>query len=563
MAALVDRKLREHLDTRAGEMKHIRLSWEPQIRDIARYMSPQRGEFFRTPGQVSRGTQKNQAIIDTVARFGIRTLRAGLMGGLTSPARPWFRLTVADQDLNKSAAVRAWLDHVAERILMVFASSNLYSVLPLLYQELAVFGTASAFVEEDFHDVIRVYLQTTGSFWIALDDRRVVDTHLRKIMMPARAAIRRWGDKLPKNILDKKGKAGADGNVGFWHLIEPNDEFEEGSLGAKGKKWRSVYWPVESSNDEIVQVTGYEEWPLLTPRWEVLTDDPYGTGCGHDALPDVKSLQILGKRRHNAVDQHVNPAMAFPAELKNQATGTTPGFVNYFAGNLNEKVGRPLYQTSPAVITPLQALIADTRDVVNRTFYADLFLMISQMDGVQPRNQLEIMARKEEKLLMLGPVLDALHGELLSPLVDRAYAIMVKHRMFMDPPQELHGYPLEVEMISMLAQAQKAVQVGAIEREVGFISSLVGAFPQAADKIDIYTVIDQHSDAVGTPAGMIRGTDDAQKLADARNKQLQAQQAMQTGMALAQGAKTASEANLDSNNMLGRMTGQPPQQAAA
>jgi hypothetical protein len=33
--------------------------------------------------------------------------------------------------------------------------------------------------------------------------------------------------------------------------------------------------------------------------------------------------------------------------------------------------------------------------------------MISQMDGVQPRNQLEIMARKEEKLMMLGPVLEA------------------------------------------------------------------------------------------------------------------------------------------------------------
>jgi hypothetical protein len=53
----------------------------------------------------------------------------------------------------------------------------------------------------------------------------------------------------------------------------------------------------------------------------------------------VKSLQVLGKRRHNAVDKHVNPAMAFPAEMKNQATGTTPGFANYFSGNLNEKVG--------------------------------------------------------------------------------------------------------------------------------------------------------------------------------------------------------------------------------
>lgn len=560
----VNLKLREHLDTRRRELADNRLSWEPQIRDIARFMSPQRGEFFRTPGQSNRGAQKNQAIIDTFARFAIRTLRAGLMGGLTSPARPWFRLTVADDTLNSSAAVRAWLDHVAERILMVFNASNLYTVLPLLYQELAVFGTASAFVEEDFHDVIRVYLQTTGSYWLAVDDRRVVDTHIRKIMMSARAACRKFGDdNLPKSITDKKGKPGADGNVGIWHAIEPNDEFEAGRMDSAGKKWRSVYWADQSSDKEVIKVSGYSEWPLLTPRWEVLTDDAYGTGCGHDALPDVKSLQILGKRQHNAVDKHVNPAMAFPAELKNQAHGITPGFANYFAGNLSEKVGRPLYQTNPSSFAPLQALRQDLRDIVNRTFYADLFLMISQMDGVQPRNQLEIMARKEEKLLMLGPVLDAMHAELLSPLIDRTYSIMMKHGLFAPPPQELHGYPVEVEMISMLAQAQKAVQVGAIEREVGFVASLVGAFPQAGDKLDIYDVIDKHSDAVGVPAGMIRGTDDAQKIANARAKQLQAAQAMQTGMALAQGAKTASEATLGNGNVLERLTGTQPAQEAA
>jgi len=563
VAPLINVKLRDHLETRRLEMQSIRQSWEPQVREIARFMAPQRGEFFRTPNQSNRGTQKNQAVIDGVVRFAIRTLRAGLMGGLTSPARPWFRLTVSDPDLNQSAAVRAWLDHAAERILMVFAGSNLYTVLPLLYQELATFGTASAFVEEDFHDVIRLYLQTTGSFWLALDDRRVVDTHTRKIMMPARSALRRWGDRLPKAVQDKKGKTGADGNIGIWHTIEPNDEFEAGTLGPSGKKWRSVYWLDGSSNGELIQVTGYEEWPLLTPRWEVLTDDPYGTGCGHDALPDVQSLQVLGKRRHNAVDKHVNPAMAYPAELKNQATGTTPGFVNYFAGNLSEKVGRPLYQTNPSVIAPLQSLIMDLRDIVNRTFYADLFLMISQMDGVQPRNQLEIMARKEEKLLMLGPVLDAMHGELLSPLIDRTYAIMVKHRLFAPPPQELHGYPLEVEMISMLAQAQKAVQVGAIERTVGFVSSLAGAFPQAGDKLDVYDTIDKYADSVGAPVGIIKSTDDAQKSADERAKQLQAQQSMQTGLALAQGAKTASEANLGGGNLLERMTGTPPQQEAA
>lgn len=553
----VNLKLREHLETRRQELQSARSSWEPDWRDIARYMVPQRGEFFRTPGQSNRGSRKSQAIVDTIARFAIRILRAGLMGGLTSPARPWFRLTVADDTLNNSAAVRAWLDHVAERMLYVFAQSNLYTVLPLLYQELATFGTASAFVEEDYNDVIRVYLQTIGSYWIAVDDRRVVDTHIRKIMMSPRAAARKFGEEnLPRSIKEKIGKKGADGTVAIWHAIEPNDEFDASRMDSAGKKWRSVYWAEQTEKPgDLIKVAGYGDWPLLTPRWEVLTDDAWGTGCGHDALPDVMSLQVLGKRRHNAVDKHVNPAMAFPVEIKNQAHGITPGFANYFAGDLSQKVGRPLYQTNPAVIAPLQALITDLRQIVDKTFYADLFLMLSQMEGVQPKNQLELLMRKEEKLLMLGPVLDALNGELLNPLIDRTYAIMVKHRLFAPPPRELHGFPVEVEVISMLAQAQKAVQVGAIERTMSFAGSLVGVFPQVKHKVDVFDTLDKYADAVGAPVGMVRSDEDAEKLAQAEAQQLQAAQAVQTGLALSQGAKNLSDASMEDDSVLSRMGG--------
>jgi len=295
----------------------------------------------------------------------------------------------------------------------------------------------------------------------------------------------------------------------------------------------------------------------------VLADDPYGTGCGHAADSDVKSLQILGGRRHNAVDKHVNPPMAFPAELKNQASGTTPGFVNYFAGNLAEKVGRPLYQTNPAVIAPLRDLIMDERQIIEKCYFADLFLMISQMDGIQPRNQLEIIARREEKLMMLGPVLESLHGDLLKPLIGWAFAEMVRHGLFAPRPRELEGWPLEVELISMLAQAQGAARVQSIERSVGFVGSLVGAFPQAGDKLDVYDAIDKHADAIGTPAGVIRPTDDAEKIAAQRAQQAAAAQAMQTGSALAQGAKTLSEAQVGDRNGLEAVMGVQPAMSEA
>ncbi len=557
------KELIEHCETRRHEMRGIRQSFEPGWRDIAKYQLPQRGEFFRTPNASDRGRKKDGAIIDAVARRAVQVLRAGMMGGLTPRTQPWFRLTVPDQRVANSASVKAWLDFVAERMLMIFGQSNLYEVLMTLYGELGGFGTACALMQEDFNDVFRFYPQTVGTYWLANGPRDTTDTLLRTFALPARTLIREYGeDNVSADVKQKKAKAGADMEIQCWQLIEPNDEFEPEAFGTRGKKWRSVTWEA-GKQDKALRLSGYRDWPVLSPPWEPLPYVPYGYGCGHQADSDVKSLQILGKRRHNAVDKHVNPPMAYPAELKDQPTGTTAGFVNYFTGDLNQKVGRPLYQTNPSSFAPLRELINDERDIVNRAYFVDLFLMISQMDGVQPRNQLEILARKEEKLMMLGPVLESLHGKLLKPLIDWTFDVCLKHRLLPPPPRELVGWPLEIELISMLAQAQNAARVQSIERSVGFVGSLVGAFPQAGDKLDVYDAIDKHADAIGTPAGVIRSTDAAEKIAAQRAQQDAAARATQTGLALATGAKTLSDAQVGDRNGLEAITGvQPAPQAA-
>jgi hypothetical protein len=539
--ARTEKDLLEHLTTRVSELKGIRNSWEPSWRDIARYQIPQRGEFFRTPGNGDRGRKKDGQIVDTIAQPALRVLRAGLMSGLTPRTQPWFRLTVADERIANSAAVKAWLDHVSERMLMVFGQSNLYRCLHHVYGEVGGFGTACALMQGDFEDVFRFHPQTVGMYWLANDYRGSTDTFVRRFALPARSVIREYGeDNVSVDVRNKKGKAGADGNVMLLHIIEPNDEFEPGAFGSRGKRWRSVTW--EEGKDKALRISGYERWNVLAPRWETLTDDPYGTGCGHFVDSTVKSLQVFGKQRHNMVAKHGNPPMAYPAELKNQPTGTTAGFINYFAGNLNEKVGRPLYQTNPSAFAPLMDIIRDEREAVRQGYFADLFLMISQMEGVQPRNQLEILARKEEKLMMLGPVLESLHGDLLKPLIDWTFEEMYRHRLFAPPPKELENWPLEVELISMLAQAQNAARISSIERTTSFIGTLASADRSAMFKLDTFATIDKYADSAGAPAGVIRPTEEAQKMADTEAQREAQARNIQTGMALVQGAKTVSEA---------------------
>ncbi len=220
-----------------------------------------------------------------VAHFALRVLRAGLMGGLTPRTQPWFRLTVADQKIANSAAVKAWLDHAAERMLMVFNQSNLYQTLHLLYGEVGGFGTACALMRPDFDEVMRFYPQTIGTYWLA-NDHRDGDRHLHPALRPAGALgdprVRRGSRQPRREGAQGQGRRRRQRHAGPLHRAERRVRARR--VRHEGKRWRSVTWE-EGKDDRLLRVAGYDRWPVLTPRWEVLADDPYGTGCGHAADP--------------------------------------------------------------------------------------------------------------------------------------------------------------------------------------------------------------------------------------------------------------------------------------
>ena len=122
-----------------------------------------------------------------------RTLASGMMAGISSPARPWFRLQAAESALNERPELRAWLETVQKRLLQVFARSNLYNCLHTLYGELAIFGTAALWVDEDEEDVVRGYALTAGEYWLASSRRLAVDTLYRTMWWSARQIVDTFG----------------------------------------------------------------------------------------------------------------------------------------------------------------------------------------------------------------------------------------------------------------------------------------------------------------------------------------------------------------------------------
>ncbi len=524
-------------------------------------------------GEKRGGEKRHRDIINGRPLFAARTLSSGMMAGLTSPARPWFRLTTPDPALAENGEVKFWLSDVEQRMRDVFSKSNLYQALPVFYHELGVFGTACMAGLEDDDDVIRFQPFTVGSYWLAQNAAWKVDTFAREFGMTVRQLVDRFGIEkvsLPTRTAYERGEL--ETWVDVVHLVEPNDERLMGRLDAPGMAWRSCYWESGRSGqqqvpnaEDMLSVKGYRENPILAARWSVTAEDIYGSSPSMDALGDAKALQVQEKRKAMAIDKFVDPPMNASGDMMNSRASLLPGDINYLT-NPNMKF-EPAYQTTPQI----QPLLEDIRALEGRldtALYADLFLMLTLDGRNQPPTAEEIRAREQEKLLMLGPVLERLNDELLDPLIDRTFQVMLRAGKIPPPPEVLEGVDLKVEYISVLSQAQKAVALQSQDRLISYVMNAAQANPDILDKIDWDQSVDEYNLAVGAPPRIVRDDDQVQAMREARAQEAQqakmAQMAQPAAQAAGAAAKLAETVPADGNMLsslvggaAGSMTGLP------
>lgn len=564
-----DRTLRLHCQRRLRALRLERASWEPHWRDLSEHILPRRGRFLWTANAADRGRKQSARVINSAATLAARTLASGMISGITSPARPWFRLALGDRRLAALPAVRAWLDDVQAVLLHIFAASNFYNAIGTAYEELGVFGTAAIVVLEDYEDIARFHTLTVGEYLLAASHRGVVDTLYREFPLSVAAAVQEYGlDAVSRGTAEKYRAGRLDDEIMIVHAIEPNDRRVIAVPAAAGMAWRSVHF--ESAFDDetrpLLRVGGYRAFPVVAPRWSVTGNDVYGRSPGMDALGDVRALQTMEADLARAIALMVKPPMVAPPSLRGSKASTLPGAITYVASAQGTDQFRPAFTVSPQIEALQDALDRRVRQVM-QAFYADLFLMLSGMEGVQPRNQVEILERREEKMLQLGPVLERLHDELLDPLIRRVLEIAesaaTPDRSVLPPrPPELAGSEVEVEYVSTLAVAQKAAGTAGIERFAAFVGRLGAAVPEALDKLDIDRIVETYGDLLAVPAVLV--VDDAAVAARraARAREIAGRKAFETALEAASagidGARVLSETDTGGGvSALQRLLGLP------
>lgn len=551
-----NRTPRERLLNRYTHLRNERSSWDSHWLEISRYLLPRSGRFFAEDR--NRGERKFNDIYDSTGTRALRVLAAGMMAGMTSPARPWFRLTTADPDMAKFGPVKVWLNQTTTLMRGVFDRSNTYRALHSMYEELGAFGTASSIIAEDFDTVIHHYPMTVGEYCIAHDFKGNVVTLYREFQKTVGEIVREFGaDKVSINVKNMFDRGDLDKWVTLVHAVEPRTDRDLRKRDSQNMPWRSVYFEKGGDGDKLLRESGYKDYPAISPRWSVAGGDIYGSSPGMEALGDVKQLQQEQLRKAQGIDYMTRPPLQVPTSLKNRDVDSLPGGITFVDTSTQNGGIRSQFE----VRLDLNHLLMDIQDVRERirgAFYADLFMMLA--NNINTRmTATEVAERHEEKLLMLGPVLERLHNEMLDPMIESTFARMASAGILPPPPQELAGMDLNVEFVSMLAQAQQAAGTNSIDRYVATLGQVASIKPDVLDKLDSDHWADAYADMLGVDPELVVPGDKVamirQARAEAAAKQQAQEQAVQASQALGNLGRVATDGSNAASNVIDMFSG--------
>lgn len=559
-----------HLESTINSLRNWRYSWWVHWSALARFLLPRRYHWVVTPNKMTRGSPINDEIIDTTGQQAAETCGNGMWSGITNPSRDWVGLSFGSDDEDLDSDGKAWVEDVHEKLYDVLSGSNFYSKMAQLFQDLSVFGTAPYVVYEDFETVIRLYAPCAGEYFLTSSARMTIDTQYREFNLTVKQIVEQFTlANCPDEVrsLWEQGGGSLNTELLVGYACEPNfDLARRGTMSGKvqvvpGKfTYRELYWLRGKPTQRPLSKRGFNERPCFAFRWSEVSNDPYGRGPGMNVLGDVKQVQMETLEKGEFIKKLTKPPMGADVSMKNEPASIWPGHITYTNSQGAKGGFYPLFEMQAQALAPLVQDIDTVNKRVEKGFFVDVFMAITQMEGVQPRNEQELTKRDLERLQKLGPVIELVVGELRDTML-RILSIMARRRLIKPLPQSLQGKRFQIKFDTIMRIAQRSAQSVGMKDVLGTMGSLSSA-AKAAGVPDPLRVIDldksarKYAEINGYPADCVFSPQDVQKHDEAREKaQQQAQQPAQA-MAAVDAARTLSQTAVPGGNTaLGAMLG--------
>ena len=548
----------------------------------AQYSAPER--YRPDAANDHDGSRKRQRILRNTAGRALRIFQSGMMNGNTPRSRPWFRLT--SMHGKQSYRIQKQLQTIKDTIERYFHISNLYRVFPGMYKDVGVFSNgAFAMLPHNKYGFF-FYPISVGQYCISSGEDGKVSSFMRDYSMSIKQVVERFGMKTSTGHIDWKNSLNGyikelhdqalyDERVVVTQIILPNPRGKKNAIdpldrpylsysylnyesSSTGSGRVSQYWPnkrneelakisgsgeVRNDVDEfMLQVSGYEYFPIICARWEEVPDEAYGVaGPMELALEDVLTLQSEQEYRLEGIAKLVRPPFIGPANLARYRVSTSAGGITYYDEPTDAAL-RPLFEVNPHLAELVKSQ-EETDQFINQAFFVDLFMALAQYPTKSHVSVEEIQKRAGESLQMAAPVLSQFDEDINGPLIDNAYHLLERMGVVEPLDGDATG-PVVPEYISVLAQATKVSMATGMDRYLNFL----GAASETLQDRSVLNVINKEKFArrYANVLGVEIDVMSSQSEYEAAQKQIQQgqmqEQAAQAQMEQATMAKEMSQA---------------------
>ena len=397
-------------------------------------------------------------------------------------------------------------------------------------------------VLEDFEDIIRGHMFTSGEYYLSVDNKGRVNGLAREFHMTVDQMVTEFEYENCSGTV----QSNYDNNQrGIYylirHLIEDNDYKVSGLTDDTDMKYRSLYWVSSDKSGDFLATRGFKRFNILAPRWETATmSQPYGKGPGWRALGDIKQLQKTTDDKLKLQEKLHSPPTISDADIEGHPN-LIPGGNTKASFNVPNPGVRAAYQV-PDALNSFIEMNTHLKHNIDKFFFVNLFQMLLNIDNTN-MTATEVAERQQEKIMMMGPILHRLQEELLDPVIDIVFGIMLDNGLLLEPPRELQGMNLRVKYISILAQAQEAAGVNQVKRVMATAIEIAQARPDILDNFNFDAIAREINEMEGAPAKIILDEDSVLEKREADQQAAQMAQMAQVGKDGASAIKDIATAN--------------------
>lgn len=528
----------------SASLTKYRGNWDTFWQEVAERCLTDQADFNVTR---SPGTRRTQRVYDSTTAMAINRSASAIVGLITPKSERWHSLRTDNDAINDSQNVKRYFADVTDILFaMRYASKSGFSTGNYqAIRSLMGFGTGCLTLNEAPNGKGIIYQPLfLGDIYFGVNNYGVVDTVMREFEFTRKQAIQQWGeDALPRKIREDKG----DNKFTFCHIMHENEDYDEFSIRPDKRKYKYVY-VFKEDMDNILEGGGYYSFPYAVAREQTSPNEIYGRSPAMQMLPEIKGLNEMRKTNLMAGHMTVTPPLLAPSSGQGVGVlGAGPMSINFKPRGVTHGGVGPQGQQ---MVLPMntgarpdigQGMIEESRRIINDSFYLNLFQILVETPQMTAT---EVLARTQEKGILLAPTADRLEQEYLGPIIERELDILSRQGLLPELPGELIEAEGEFSIVyeSPITRAQRSGQLMGMDDTVQSAINLAAYDPSVLDRINIDEYIKTKADVNGTPPSIVRSDTETEDLRKGRQASQMQQELINQAPALAGAAKDLAQA---------------------